>query len=64
MQKGVCPICSAALVFGGRTGAHVDHDHDTGKVRGVLCCNCNPGLGHFDHDVDVLQRAIDYLKGS
>lgn len=40
----------------------VDHCHDTGKVRGLLCGRCNPMIGYADHNVDILTRAIDYLK--
>ena len=39
----------------------VDHSHDTGKIRALLCGNCNLGLGNFQDDSNVLQKAIEYL---
>lgn len=40
----------------------VDHDHATEKVRGLLCVNCNTVLGHVDDRIDLLEKAIIYLK--
>jgi hypothetical protein len=41
---------------------HVDHNHQTGKVRGILCGGCNLILGHAKDSIEVLQRAIFYLQ--
>ncbi|MEV6346349.1 endonuclease VII domain-containing protein [Actinoplanes sp. NPDC051851] len=57
-QGGVCAICGAA------DPQHVDHDHRTGWVRGILCFNCNGGLGQFRDDPVLLANAITYLKGT
>jgi len=39
----------------------IDHNHETDEIRGILCTNCNLGLGNFHDDISKLQRAIDYL---
>lgn len=44
------------------TALHVDHDHATGKVRGLLCTNCNIILGKCYDDVKILKQAITYLQ--
>ena len=56
-QGRMCPICVRPL--GDRH--HVDHDHVTGEVRGVLCFTCNGGLGSYSDDAVRLRRAADYL---
>jgi hypothetical protein len=40
----------------------LDHDHETDEFRGYLCNNCNSALGRFDDDIEVLQKAINYLR--
>lgn len=60
-QGGRCAICEQALKPG-VGGAAIDHDHDSGAVRGMLCCPCNLGLGHFRDDAERLARAAVYLS--
>lgn len=57
-QKNRCAICKSILELKTRT---IDHDHSTGKVRGLLCRHCNTGLGCFRDDQSSLRRAIKYL---
>lgn len=56
-QNGICVICLRS------PAVHVDHDHATGEVRGMLCFPCNAALGQLDDDLDRLRRAADYLEG-
>jgi hypothetical protein len=60
-QKGLCAICGGKLQEGKRL-THVDHDHETGNVRGLLCKFCNNGLGFFKDSPNYLQKAIEYLR--
>ena len=62
-QGHACPICRAPLDDGTRS-MHVDHCHTTGNVRGLLCPNCNKGIGHFGDDPARLRAAAAYLEGS
>lgn len=58
-QDGKCAICGSDPNGQGRL--HIDHDHNTGRARGLLCSNCNPGLGYFKDDPELLGRAARYL---
>jgi hypothetical protein len=60
-QNGRCVICGTDKP-GGRGRWHVDHCSETKAVRRLLCSSCNPGLGFFKHDINLLQRAIGYLR--
>jgi hypothetical protein len=57
-QNGVCKICNGVDV---KNLLAVDHCHSTGKIRGILCGDCNTGLGRFKDDVDLLNKAIEYI---
>lgn len=58
-QDGRCAICRKRPR---RKKLHVDHDHETGAVRGLLCFRCNAGLGNFLDNPRSLKRAYQYLK--
>ena len=58
-QDNLCIICRKE--WGGKGIPHIDHDHKTGKVRGLLCQKCNQGLGMFCDDPNLLQCAAGYL---
>lgn len=60
-QKGCCAICETHQMDLKRSLA-VDHCHETGKVRGLLCGECNKALGMFDDNTALLNSAVDYLK--
>ena len=59
-QEHKCGIC-ATEVTPFASDSHVDHDHKTGKVRGILCCHCNSGLGWFKDSKESLMNAVLYL---
>ena len=60
-QNNCCASCGVHMSTQKRNLA-VDHCHSTGKIRGLLCTNCNIGLGMFKDDVNLLQKAIEYLE--
>lgn len=59
-QKGTCAICGLHQTQFDKPLA-VDHCHDTGKVRGLLCFDCNTGIGKLKDSPELLQKALDYL---
>jgi len=59
-QNNRCAICGKLLIKTKDT--QIDHNHKTNKVRGILCANCNLGLGQFQDNILILQRAISYLE--
>lgn len=57
-QFPVCPICRI------NEPKHVDHDHVSGRVRGILCFTCNAALGQLRDDPEIIRRAADYVEGA
>lgn len=60
-QNHKCAICQFNPLEIKRV-LYVDHCHITNKVRALLCFHCNTGLGHFKDNIELLQKALDYLK--
>lgn len=65
-QDGKCAICGLEETAKSRNGGlrrlAIDHCHEKLKVRGLLCHNCNIAIGSFKDDINLLQKAIEYLK--
>lgn len=59
-QNNACAACDATEPRGGRW--HVDHNHITGEVCGIICHKCNIGIGHFDDDLDLILKNAAYLQ--
>ena len=59
-QRGCCKICQDSM----EERICIDHCHDTGDVRGLLCHKCNTALGLLRDDVTIMSRAISYLEGT
>lgn len=58
-QNNVCVICNQKEK---RRRLSVDHDHDTGKIRDLLCGRCNKSIGLFEEDPELLRKAAEYLE--
>ena len=61
-QQGGCAICGATEPGRKLKRFHLDHCHDTKRIRGLLCGNCNVGIAHLKHSKEVLLAAISYLS--
>jgi len=62
-QRGCCAICGKSQDKLGYK-LQIDYDHNTGKVRGLLCRKCNMGIGMFGEDVENINKAMRYLEKS
>ena len=60
-QGNACAICQTKIPGGKKDSFFIDHDHETGKVRGLLCRSCNLMIGHAKDDTQLLATAIGYL---
>ena len=66
-QRGLCAVCgqperSTTKRTGEIKMLHIDHDHKTGKIRGLLCQDCNMALGHLQDSSERIQMLLDYAK--
>ena len=61
-QNERCAICEKHYSYQNRR-LDIDHDHETGKIRGLLCNPCNRAIGRFEHNTMLMKKAINYLKG-
>jgi hypothetical protein len=62
-QNGGCAICGTKRIGDGRR-LSIDHDRRLGRVRGLLCSNCNLGIGYFYDNPALLRRAAEYIERS
>lgn len=60
-QNNCCAVCNLPAGKNWRGRLFVDHDHNTGKVRGLLCNDCNVGIGRFRDNPALLKAAAEYL---
>jgi hypothetical protein len=61
-QKGLCAICGRPELKSMKSMLCVDHNHRTGEIRGLLCNNCNLGIGYLEDNPEYLFKAIEYLQ--
>jgi len=59
-QNGVCAVCEQPPLAD--SSLHVDHNHETGKVRELLCLNCNNAIGHAQESADMLRKLARYVE--
>jgi hypothetical protein len=59
-QNGCCVICGTPQNEL-KCALHIDHNHETGKIRGLLCMKCNRGIGYFNDNIEKMKNAIDYI---
>lgn len=62
-ENFTCPICQKSFTREFNGDVVLDHSHKTGEIRGWICNSCNTSIGKFNEDVNVLERAIKWLKG-
>jgi len=61
-QNNRCAICKKPLDLQNPKHVHIDHDHKTGKVRGILCNKCNSAIGYLNDNIEYIKNALEYLE--
>lgn len=62
-QGGVCAICGGKAYRDGRESRlHIDHNHETGRIRGLLCFRCNSTLGRVEDSLELIEKIVGYLE--
>lgn len=65
LQNGLCAVCglsNSQKLYNRSVSLHIDHNHETGKIRGLLCHKCNTALGLANDDPTILRKLVDYLE--
>ena len=60
-QEGLCAICGSTI---SKCNQHIDHDHKTGKIRGLLCSRCNHAIGYFNDNPEYMEAGAKYIRNN
>jgi len=61
-QNGTCALCGAERASSRNENLNIDHNHETGQIRGLLCTRCNTVIGLVNEDISLLSKMVEYLK--
>ena len=59
-----CIVCDRTIIVEKNRDVNLDHNHETGEIRGWICNRCNTGIGNLRENVSILKRAIKWIKGT
>ncbi|MYC74972.1 hypothetical protein F4X10_04260 [Candidatus Poribacteria bacterium] len=59
-----CKVCQRTMIVQNNRDVCLDHNHQTGEIRGYICNDCNTGIGKLKDNISMLRRAIQWLKGT
>ncbi len=63
-EEFYCRVCDRTIVVQRNRDVNLDHNHETGDIRGWICNRCNTGIGNLRESVSILRRAIKWIKGT